>query len=101
VKSCLRTLNAFLSWIPLHFIFATDLIDNLITHFIVPIQSRNEAIKCFTEVASLTFTELSDDDAQQCKLKLCGFFCKFINKITELTRGRSLFDEFKAIKNTN
>lgn len=30
VKSCLRTLQAFLSWIPLHFIFNTDLIDNLI-----------------------------------------------------------------------
>jgi len=101
VKSCLRTLQAFLSWIPLHFIFNTDLIDNLIQHFILPIHSRNEAIKCFTEIASLTFDELASNDAQHCKLKLCGYYCNFIKKVSELTKGRSLVDEYTSVKKSN
>ena len=98
IKACLRTLQAFLSWIPLHFIFNTDLIDNLIQHFILPIHSRNEAIKCFTEIASLTFGELEVAEAQHCKLKLCGYYCNFIKKISELTKGRSLVDEYTSVK---
>lgn len=78
VKSCLKTLQAFLSWIPLNYIFSSDLIENLITHFIVPIHSRNEAIKCFTEISSLTFAELDPNDAQQCKVRLCYYYCSFI-----------------------
>jgi len=30
VKSCLETLHAFLSWIPMYYIIYTDLIDKLI-----------------------------------------------------------------------
>lgn len=33
-----------------------------------------------------------------CKLKLCGYFCNFITKITELTKGRSLIDEYQSVK---
>lgn len=36
VKSCLKTLQTYLSWIPLNFIFRTDLIENLFNYFIVP-----------------------------------------------------------------
>lgn len=98
VKSCLRTLQAFLSWIPLEFIFNRDLIENLINHFILPIHSRNEAIKCFTEISSLTFGELEVNDANHCKVKLCYYYCSFIKKITELTKGRSLADEYASVK---
>jgi hypothetical protein len=100
VKACLRALNAYLGWIPLQFIFDTDMIDNLIAHFIVPIASRNEAIKCFTEVACLTFDELPQQDAQKCKFKLMGFYCSFIQRIMELTKNRSLKDEFESVRNT-
>ena len=100
VKTCLKALQAYLSWIPLNYIFSTDLIENLIQHFILPISSRNEAIKCFTEIASLTFDELEPNDPMryQCRMKLCGFYCQFINKITELTKGRSLTDEYQCVK---
>lgn len=58
IKSCLKTLQSYLSWITLDYIFDTDLIPNLLTKFIGPINTRIEAIKCFTEIASLTFEEL-------------------------------------------
>lgn len=64
----------------------------------MPIQSRNEAIKCITEIAGLTFTELAESDVVFCKLKLCGYYCNFIKKIQELTKGRSLCDEYLNAK---
>ncbi len=102
VKSCLRALQAYLSWIPLNYIFNTDLIQNLIEHFILPIYSRNEAIKCFTEIASLTFDELDSQDPMRfhCRMKLCEYYCQFIRKITELTKSRSLTDEYASVKNS-
>lgn len=33
-----------------------------------------------------------------CKLKLCGYYCNFIKKIQELTKGRSLYDEYLNAK---
>jgi hypothetical protein len=73
-------------------------VDTLIENFIVPIVSRNEAIKCITEIAALTFDGMSANDARICKLKLCGFYCCFVRKINELTKGRSLLDEYQNAK---
>ena len=60
IKACLKTLQAFLSWIPLQFIFDTELMEILIKTYIQPAQTRIEAIKCFTEISSLTFKEITD-----------------------------------------
>ena len=97
VKACLRTLQVYLSWIPLEYIFQKDLIENLIKYFISPVPSRNEAIKCFTEIASLTFEECAEGDRNACKERLCMYYCNFISKISETTKGRSLHDEFNAV----
>ena len=100
MKSCLRTLQAYLSWIPLDFIFKTDLIENLLKYFIVPYQSRNEAIKCFTEIANLEFSDLEPQEASQCREKLCLYYCAFVEQISLTTKGRSLEDEFKNVKSS-
>lgn len=60
VRSCLKTFQAFLSWIPYAYIFETPLIPLIISNFISPSQSRNEAIRCITEIASLTFDDLEE-----------------------------------------
>jgi exportin-1 len=62
LKACLRTLQAFLSWIPLKYIFDTPLIDILLTEFIEPVETRTETIKCFTEIACLTFEDIENDE---------------------------------------
>lgn len=76
------------------------MIDTLIEHFILPINSRNEAIKCFTEIASLTCEEIDFNESLRvhCRLKLCLFYCKFVKKISELTKSRSLTDEYMSVK---
>lgn len=53
IKATLQTLQRFLTWIPLGFIFETSLIQSLIdTFFIVP-AFRVETLECLTEIASL------------------------------------------------
>ena len=88
-----------MSWIPLPYIFDTELINGLLTHFIVPINSRIEAIKCFTEIASLTFAEVEDPQIKNQYLeKMCFYYCLFIKSIADLTKQRDLTQEYEAVR---
>jgi exportin-1 len=54
LKVTLQTLQRFLTWIPLGFIFQTTLIDVLV-HKFFPVQTfRNDALDCLTEIGSLS-----------------------------------------------
>jgi hypothetical protein len=56
-----------MSWIPFGYIFQTNMIELILNNFVVPNTTRIEAIKCFTEIASLDFSEM--DPAE----KKCAF----------------------------
>ena len=92
IKSCLKTLQAFLSWIPLQFIFDTNLMEILINKYILPAQTRIEAIKCFTEISSLKFEEVVDQPqmVQTCRERLCYYYCLLMQQIGTMTKNRSL-----------
>jgi exportin-1 len=53
IRATLATLNAFLSWVPLGYIFESNLIETLLKLFPQP-QLRNLALQCLAEVAALT-----------------------------------------------
>ena len=53
----LQTLQRFLTWIPLGFIFQTNIIDILINRFFPVPVFRNEALDCLTEIGNLTELE--------------------------------------------
>ncbi|XP_071732149.1 protein EXPORTIN 1A [Rutidosis leptorrhynchoides] len=54
IRATLATLHAFLSWIPLGYIFESPLLETLLKFF--PVASyRNLTLQCLTEVASLNF----------------------------------------------
>ena len=57
LKVTLQTLQRFLTWIPLGFIFQTQLIDVLLNKFFVEPMFRNDTLDCLTEVGSLTDLE--------------------------------------------
>jgi exportin-1 len=99
VKACLKTLQAFLSWIPLQFIFDTNLMEILINKYIIPPTTRIEAIKCFTEISSLSFEEMKESPqiVQQCKERLCYYFCLLMNQIGTMTKQRSLLQEYESV----
>ncbi|XP_047960350.1 protein EXPORTIN 1A-like isoform X2 [Salvia hispanica] len=54
IRATLATLHAFLSWIPLGYIFESPLLETLLKFFPVPAY-RNLTIQCLTEVAALSF----------------------------------------------
>ncbi|XXG82847.1 hypothetical protein AAC387_Pa10g0733 [Persea americana] len=59
IRATLATLHAFLSWIPLGYIFESPLLETLLKFF--PIASyRNLTLQCLTEVAALQFGDFYD-----------------------------------------
>ncbi|XVE90472.1 hypothetical protein DITRI_Ditri20bG0080600 [Diplodiscus trichospermus] len=54
IRATLSTLHAFLSWIPLGYIFESALLETLLKFFPVP-SYRNLTLQCLTEVAALNF----------------------------------------------
>ncbi|KAK3827538.1 MAG: Crm1-F1 [Benniella sp.] len=56
IKATLNTLLRFLNWIPLGYIFETNIVENLRTRFLDVPQFRNVTLKCLTEIGSLSVT---------------------------------------------
>jgi exportin-1 len=65
VSTTLATLVNFLSWIPLGYIFETDLIQTLLVHFWDPLEFRIECVKCLNEIACLGSSEGAQGSTSQ------------------------------------
>ncbi|XP_057450161.1 protein EXPORTIN 1A-like [Lotus japonicus] len=59
IRATLSTLHAFLSWIPLGYIFESPLLETLLKFFPLPVY-RNLTLKCLIEVAALQFGDYYD-----------------------------------------
>eukprot|EP00580_Thalassiosira_gravida_P013796 CAMPEP_0201684068 /NCGR_PEP_ID=MMETSP0494-20130426/52443_1 /ASSEMBLY_ACC=CAM_ASM_000839 /TAXON_ID=420259 /ORGANISM="Thalassiosira gravida, Strain GMp14c1" /LENGTH=1085 /DNA_ID=CAMNT_0048167855 /DNA_START=79 /DNA_END=3336 /DNA_ORIENTATION=- len=57
LKVTLQTLQRFLTWIPLGFIFQTSLVDTLLNKFFPEPMFRTDTLDCLTEIGSLTDLE--------------------------------------------
>ncbi|KAG0358687.1 Karyopherin transporter [Gamsiella multidivaricata] len=57
IKATLDTLLRFLNWIPLGYIFETNLVENLRARFLDVPQFRNVTLRCLTEIGSLSVSE--------------------------------------------
>ena len=53
IKATLETLLRFLNWIPLGYIFETNIVDTLRTRFLEEPDFRNITLKCLTEIGSV------------------------------------------------
>ncbi|XP_008792647.1 protein EXPORTIN 1A-like [Phoenix dactylifera] len=59
IRATLATLHAFLSWIPLRYVFESPLLETLLKFF--PVASyRNLTLQCLTEIAALQFGDFYD-----------------------------------------
>ncbi|KAL8534748.1 hypothetical protein ACS0TY_010689 [Phlomoides rotata] len=59
IRATLATLHAFLSWIPLGYIFESPLLETLLNFFPV-LAYRNLTLQCLTEVSALSFGDFYD-----------------------------------------
>lgn len=57
LRVTLQTLQRFLTWIPLGFIFQTNLVDTLLNKFFPEPMFRNDTLDCLTEIGSLADLE--------------------------------------------
>mmetsp|Transcript_55895 Transcript_55895/g.118874 ORF Transcript_55895/g.118874 Transcript_55895/m.118874 type:complete len:1093 (-) Transcript_55895:163-3441(-) len=74
----LQTLQRFLTWIPLGFIFQTSLLDTLLSKFFPEPMFRNDTLDCLTEIGSLAELEPEYDPIFQ---KLFGGFLAQLGNI--------------------
>ncbi|KAK9692768.1 Karyopherin transporter, variant 2, partial [Basidiobolus ranarum] len=61
IKATLETLLRFLNWIPLGYIFETNIIDSLRGRFLEVPAFRNVTLKCLTEIGGLTVNDKYED----------------------------------------
>mmetsp|Transcript_37722 Transcript_37722/g.99798 ORF Transcript_37722/g.99798 Transcript_37722/m.99798 type:complete len:1108 (+) Transcript_37722:22-3345(+) len=78
LTTTLSTLANFLEWIPLGYIFETDLIQTLLVHFWDPLEYRIECARCLNEIACL------HEGVQQYQPQLVRCFQGVVEKIQQL-----------------
>jgi len=79
LTTTLSTLANFLEWIPLGYIFETDLIQTLLVHFWDPLEFRTECARCLNEIACL-----HEGPVQQYQPQLVRCFQGVVEKIQQL-----------------
>jgi exportin-1 len=78
LRVTLQTLQRFLTWIPLGFIFRTSLITVLVNKFFPTPAFRNEALDCLTEIGSLHDLEPQYDPLFR------QLFAEFLTKLADI-----------------
>eukprot|EP01027_Heterolobosea_sp_BB2_P013948 GEZU01020074.1.p1 GENE.GEZU01020074.1~~GEZU01020074.1.p1 ORF type:complete len:444 (+),score=119.35 GEZU01020074.1:82-1413(+) len=75
IATTLQTLLKFLNWIPLGYIFETNMINMLVNKFFPVPQFRNSALQCLTEIGSLDIPNMYTTQFEQ-------LFIHFMRNIT-------------------
>ena len=78
LRITLQTLQRFLTWIPLGYIFQTNLIDVLVNKFFSAAIFRNEALDCLTEIGTLQGLDPQYDPLFQ------QLFTSFLHRLGEI-----------------
>ncbi len=81
IEACIRTLHAFLSWIPLGYIFLTDLIDVILGLFEFK-ELKPLALKCLIEIIILSVDGCSEDEGKKIKEQIFKLYSGFIYKLS-------------------
>ena len=89
-----------MSWIPLGYVFQTDLVEKVLRNLICPPSTRIEAIKLFTEISVIALDDEEESLRNHYKEKTCMYFCIFIEQISAVTKGRDLRDEHRSLQGT-
>ncbi|KAL8275579.1 hypothetical protein Esti_000530 [Eimeria stiedai] len=90
VQQTLKCLAHFLKWVPLGFIFETDLVETLLQHFWEPVQYRPECIRCVTEMASL---QLSPEEAAAFRHRLAAVWVELVARVVALPRQTLQYED--------
>ena len=99
VKKCLKTFASFLGWIPLGYIFETDIIEKLLEHFFTIPTFRNDTLPWLVEITGLKIDE-TDPKYNEYMEKQYILFISFIDNAVTVTMGKDLSNEHKLVTET-
>jgi exportin-1 len=104
LRSCLETLCAFLSWMPLVYVFYTDLIEGILVPLMVDKRVYLLSLKCMEEIVCIKFNDEDQETQAKVRNKLMIFISDFIKqliKIQPLTHSFKTQRELKSRTNTS
>lgn len=84
IKACLETLYAFLSWIPLFYIFSNNFIQEILISLVDQQNLRILALKCLTEIAQIKLDNYNPEDQNLAKPQLLFMFQAFLMKLQNI-----------------
>lgn len=93
IISTLNTLLKYIQWIPINYIFQTNLLDLLSKKFLINSDTRPITLKCLTEISSLISPENED--------KFIDFFKNSMEQIYLIIPPNTSLKESYSIANTN
>ena len=104
LRSCLETLNAFLSWMPLVYVFLTDLIEGILVKLVTDKRVYLLCLKCLEEIVSIDFKDEDQETQLKVRNKLVLFMSEFLKqmlKIQPTTRSFQTERELKTKSNVS
>jgi exportin-1 len=82
LTTTLRTLLRFLVWIPIGFIYETNLIETLAVRFFPTQVFQNDTLRCLSEIGSIKIS--TEEKAQAYSVKFVQLFHTVIQQVTKL-----------------
>lgn len=94
VKSCLETLQSFLSWMPSYYILMTDLMDVILLGLIKEKKFLISVLKCFEEVFAMDISYLKNEPEMFIKAqeKIIRSFGLFLERIMDIHSPHKSFE---------
>jgi exportin-1 len=102
VKSCLETLQSFLSWMPPYYVLLTDLLDVILLGLIKEKRFLISVMRCFEETFAMDLSYMKDDPELLPKVqeKLIISFGLFLEAIMKIQPPQRSFEvERKSLQN--
>ena len=105
IKACLETLQSFLSWIPIYYILATDLIEGVLIHFLCTKKYLLTTLKCFEEVFNPPLPNEPVEIRDEARSRMFKVYQLFVMKLSihynpnkDLETERQLIEKSKILK---
>lgn len=84
LKACMDTLLAFLSWMPLVYIFLTDLIEGILVPLMADKRVYLQALKCLEEIIEMDFSGENNETQVKIRAKLVVFKGCFLERLMNM-----------------
>ena len=84
LRACMETLLAFLSWMPLVYIFLTDLIEGILMPLLADKRVYLQALKCLEEIVEMDFSGENPDTRLKIRAKLVIFKGCFLQQLINM-----------------